>query len=241
MYLGIDRTGGGWLTAENDGDAYSFEKYPSIFSVWKNHVLDADRDLEQILVDVPIGLRDDGEPRECDTAARKRARSSTVFPTPTHAAVFESAYVDAKQTNLEETDGEKSLNTQTWSITPGIREVHELFDKYPDAQDLMRESHPEVCLWALNDHQTVESKKKTDEGFDERVEILAPHGEHVRDSIDDAIERFAMSGVKPDDFVDALALAITAAGDLASLPDDSSQTHDETWDVPCEIVYRADG
>jgi predicted RNase H-like nuclease len=238
MILGIDGANGGWLVAEREGEKdCEFEYYPSFFSVWKNYALEADEKPDRILVDIPIGLRNDGEPRRCDTEARKRARSSTVFPTPSRPAVYESTYEGAKETNERVTDGKTSLNTQTWSIAPLIREADEILDEYGGVRGVVRESHPEVCFWALNGRETVESKKDTQDGFEERVGILEDHEREAEEIVGNAVDKYSKSGVSRDDIVDAFALAVTAQGELDTLPDDPPT---DGRALPMEMMFRAD-
>ena len=73
MYLGVDGANGGWLVAKYDG-SYSFDYLSSFSEVWEKHRTEARKGApERVLVDIPIGLRNDGEPRRCDTEARKPA------------------------------------------------------------------------------------------------------------------------------------------------------------------------
>jgi predicted RNase H-like nuclease len=233
MILGVDGANGGWLVAEYDG-TYSFSYIPSFFSVWKEYGIDADEKPEGVLVDVPIGLRNDGEPRECDTEARKRVRNGTVYPTPCRPVLYEDTYEEAKATNEEMTGG-KSLTTQTWSIIPLIREVDNVLDEYEEARGIVREAHPELCFWALNDGETVKSKKQTREGYEERLRILGEQSPEVRKAAEAATERFEDTGVKPDDVADALALAVTAQGKLRTIPENPPT---DEQGLPMEMVLR---
>ncbi|MDY7081479.1 MAG: DUF429 domain-containing protein, partial [Halobacteria archaeon] len=223
--------------AEYDGDSYGFDYLPSFFSVWKKYVLDAEESPERILVDVPIGLRNDGEPRECDTEARKRVRSSTVYPTPSRPAVYESTYEEAKERN-ENVTGGTSLSTQTWAITPFIRELDEIFDEYEAAKGVIRESHPELCFWALKGER-VETKKNTQEGYQERVRILEGVEDEVGNVAERAVQRYegggGASGVSNDDVLDALVLAVTARGELDTFPDIPPT---DARGLAMEIVFR---
>ena len=227
MILGVDGAGGDWLVAEVESGDYGFALFSSVFDLWEEYGDEADL----LLADVPIGLRNDGEPRRCDREARKRVRRGTVFPTPSRPALGESTYEEAKRKN-ELVTGGKSLSRQTWNILPLIRQVDELLDKHPGACGVVRESHPEVCFWALNGRETVGSNKKTDEGYEERVGVLENHEPSAR-SLVRAAEEAGVS-VKRDDAVDAVALAVTARGEIETIPDDPPT---DGRGLPMEMVY----
>ena len=105
---------------------------------------------DRILVDTPIGLPDGPEGRVCDTEARARLgwpRASSVFPAPVRAALPAATYVEARRINCKASG--KGLTRQTFGILPGIREVNLLLQEGPKAQTIVRETHPEICFWAL--------------------------------------------------------------------------------------------
>lgn len=233
MYLGIDGADGGWLVAEHDG-SYSFEYLRSFSKVWKRYAIEAEKP-DRVLVDIPIGLRNDGEPRECDTEARKRVRSSTVYPTPSRPALYEDTYEEAKRTNVEVTGG-KSLSVQTWNITPLISEVDEVLNGYEGARGTVREAHPELCFWALNGGETVETKKQTEEGHQKRLEILEEADPDAREATDRAVESHrGGTGVDRDDIADAVALVVTARGELETVPEEPPT---DGRGLPMEMVFR---
>jgi len=214
MRAGVDGAGGDYLAAVYD-DGYSYRLFGSFEELW-----DELSGADPILVDVPIGLRNDGEPRDCDTEARRRVRRGVVFPTPSRPAVYEDVYEAAKETN-ERVTGGKSLSRQTWNICPLIREVDEFLDDRREAHGTVRESHPELCLWSLNGGETVGSSKKTDDGYEERVAVLERHEPRAREALADATDALSDEpGVARDDVVDALALAVSAGYETETVPED---------------------
>jgi len=236
MYLGIDGASGGWLVAKHDGGSYAFD-YLSCFSeVWEKYGLGAEGKPEHILVDIPIGLRDDGEPRRCDTEARKRVRRGTVYPTPSRPALHETTYEEAKKTNERVTDG-TSLSVQTWNIMPLIREVDEVLARHDEACGLIREAHPELCFWALNGYETVRSKKQSKEGYRERMEILEKAHTETQEAAVEAVNRYSNTEVCRDDIVDALCLTVTAQGELDTVP---SNPPTDDRGLPMEMVFLSD-
>jgi len=97
---------------EYSGEGFrSADQYTDIEDLWEDH-----DDAELILIDVPIGLREeDNSLRPCDAEARDRLgapRGSSVFPVPVRGVLEAENYEDAKQMQEELTDG--SLGAQTW-------------------------------------------------------------------------------------------------------------------------------
>ena len=79
-----------------------------------------------ILVDIPIGLRQNGNlERLCDKEARKVLgnRKSSVFPVPCRNAVYQSTYQEASSINFQLTG--KYISKQSWFISGRIRQVDE--------------------------------------------------------------------------------------------------------------------
>lgn len=81
-----------------------------------------------IMVDIPIGLRDDTPlPRNCDTFARKvlaPGRASSVFPAPIRSILHEPTHADASGI-CRKLIG-KGISQQSFAIVPKIREADEL-------------------------------------------------------------------------------------------------------------------
>ena len=211
-----------------------------IEELWTDHK-DA---VETILIDVPIGLRETSNAkRPCDDAARNvlgHPRSSSVFPVPVRAAVQEDSYEAAKDTQETRTDG--SLSTQAWAIAEKIEELDTfLRTKQPAAQGIIREAHPEVCLWALNDEQVTAYSKTSQAAaaFSERVDILESADSDILTHIHNA-SRDLDADVSLDDVIDAFALALTASpqtGDLQTLPRQPTDDSGDPQGLPMEMVY----
>ena len=79
------------------------------------------------------------------------------------------------------------------------------------ARATLRESHPEVCFWALNDLQPMKYSKKTKEGRSERRKVLEKAYEDSAAMIDEALSKFKRSQVSEDDILDAVVLVVTAS------------------------------
>lgn len=234
-FIGIDGTPGGWLVVIYDRDGFVDHSIDTdIESVWESH-----SDAEVILIDIPIGLPEGSGPRTCDSRARERLdghRKSSVFPVPVREATRKDRYEEAKQVQEEQTDG--SLSTQSWAISDKIEQVDKYLLDHREAQDTIRESHPEVCFDALNKGNPMEHSKTSEsaKAFWERVSVL----EEIDPGILQTIRRIANNvdgSVSHDDILDALVLALTASpltGELESLP---SERETDEEDLPKQIWY----
>ncbi|MEX2531617.1 MAG: DUF429 domain-containing protein [Gemmatimonadota bacterium] len=239
MYVGVDGCRIGWcaMALSPQGDA-SVEVYPTFTALW-----DAWRAAQLILVDIPIGLKDD-DPRErrCDLEARKvlgYPRGSSVFPAPSRRSLDAESYAEASELNRSSTG--RGLSRQSWAIVPKIREVDRLLRNGAGARSSIREVHPEVLFWALSGGSPILTRKKKPAGILERLQVLEsvyPGAEAVYSS---ALRRWKRSEVARDDLVDALAAAVTGwiGGDrLQSLP--GVQEADPRG-LPMEMVYAMPG
>lgn len=243
MNIGVDGCPDGWIAVFYDqGEYETAKRYKSIEELWADHGASA----ETILIDVPIGLREDSkEPRPCDTAAREKLspdRHRSVFPPPVRAAVHEDSYEAAKKTQEDRTEG--SLGVQSWGIADKIAEVDTfLRDTEPGAKATIREAHPEVCFWALNDEGPMQYSKtgQPAAAFWERVDVLKEIDGDILDHLRDAGTDLD-ADVENDDLLDAFVLAVTASsrtGSLCSLPAEPPEDDggDPTGSLPMEIVF----
>lgn len=187
-----------------------------------------------ILVDIPIGLptesTKESDFRKCDDEARKRlgARMSSVFSVPRREVVDDLL----SKLKIGQTDGEKAwkwkrarrvldqreppvekgegrMTAQSFAILPKIIEVDDLLRRSERAKQIVRETHPEVCFWALNGQEPMEFAKKHGLGFEDRVRLLDEHHHGAKNAIFEACK--GHRGVGSDDIVDAMACAVTAS------------------------------
>jgi predicted RNase H-like nuclease len=236
-FVGVDGCPAGWVAVGLTGDGrLGYQVFPAFDAVLSQHR----RAL--ILVDVPIGLRDTcPEERLCDREARRllKQRRSSVFPAPVRAALCAANYEGASRVNRENTGGRRGLSRQSWAIVPKIREVNEHLAGRHQASPLVREMHPELCFWALNEGQPLRHNKKTQEGYDERVALLSGSVAGVVGLVDRVLRETRRSVVRRDDVVDALVGAVVARlsrGDLKTLPEAPER---DSAGLPMEMVYFA--
>jgi predicted RNase H-like nuclease len=179
-----------------------------------------------ILVDIPIGLLEEGaDHRPPDAAARKLLkgkRASSVFTAPVRPILDAPDYDAANELSRRLTG--RGLSRQSWAIVPKIREVDEILRDQPAWRGRVREVHPEVCFWAFAAGRSMMHNKKTEQGYEERIELLAARFPPARTLVDEVLTSEG-SGVARDDAVDALAAALTGVDgeDLQTVPDNPSR------------------
>lgn len=234
MFVGADGCHAGWFAVAiaKDG-SWETGVFEDVESLWNKY-----RRASVILLDIPIGLREDGAlERLCDKRARKLLgpkRGATVFPAPCRKATREETYREASRVNREMTG--RGLSKQTWSIIPKIREVDELLASDKSAGSRIREIHPEICFWALACHPMQRSKKKR-EGFLERMEVLRSVYPRTDELVSQARAGFKSHDVAKDDILDALSAAVTAKvgkEKLVSLPEPPER---DSRGLPMQMVY----
>lgn len=229
-YVGVDGCPDGWFAVVYGQNGFDEAKlYRSddggFRELWEDLWVEAEDKADTILVDVPIGLWEENpEPRPCDQEARELLeypRNTSVFAVPTRPAVNKAAgtgdYEDAKEVQLEATSGETSLGWQSFAICDKINELDEFIraETDDDRRDVVRESHPEVCFWALYGEKTPEFSKNSQPAaaFWERVGVLEEAGEdNILNHLSKAgeVARDGKSEVSNDDILDSFALAVTA-------------------------------
>jgi predicted RNase H-like nuclease len=235
--VGVDGCKKGWLgiriASSKDWEIEVFEKF---YLLWEKY-----QDASLILVDIPIGLLDDAHGRPCDWLARRilGSRYRSVFPVPCRPAVHAATYDEAIKVNEKRTGSR--IFRATWNIMGKISEVENFLLRTPKARNSVREVHPEICFWALNNHKpTKYSKTKKGEkgkGFEERVGILESVFPNTNDIINEGLFKYKRKDVAPDDILDALAAAITGllgSTRLKTLPENPGR---DAHGLPMEMVY----
>ncbi|MHC1599344.1 MAG: DUF429 domain-containing protein [Candidatus Methanospirareceae archaeon] len=236
MYVGVDGCKKGWfavsLTEDDEWDIAVF--------LDASHLLNKIDESSLILIDIPIGLREkENRERQCDIEARgllRPKRASSVFPAPCRPAIYCKNYKEASDINEERTG--RRLTLQTWYIIPKIRQVDDLLINHEFAKSRVRETHPEICFWAMAGGHPMRHSKKTDEGRSERMQVLQSVYPYTNDIIKRALCDYKRKEVARDDILDALSAAVTAtvgAQRLVSIPQKPE------FDSQClrmEIVHR---
>lgn len=236
LYLGVDRSPEGWFAVAFDVDGFDHAGvFAEIGELWHRYEDVA----EHVLVDVPIGLVEEGEEgRACDRLARDLlgSRSASVFTPPVREATRKRRYPAANRVNERKTG--RGLSKQAFEISDDIAAVDDLLRNVPEANATFVESHPEVCFRAFAGETLVHSKKKAG-GYAERMRALATFDPDAPAAVQAAAEAAGDAEVAVDDVLDATVLAYTACpgpGELYSLPPDPPT---DAKGLPMQIVYRA--
>ena len=249
--VGVDGCRGGWFAVRIEGGekgAWDFDLVKTVTDMVEEKVKKTWKDVSLILIDIPIGLPNPEKRRACDEEAReilKRVgRHPSVFWTSSRAAVDKYRCVHESMTrqqfydSVSAANGEK-LTPPAFAIVPKIAEVDEFIYKRGDNRNpIIREVHPEVCLWALNGKKPMKHGKKNDAGLKERRCVLSKHYPNTINIYNEALKKFPRKKVKKDDIVDAIAAAVTAnccPENLCTLPAGREQRDAE--DLPMEMVY----
>jgi len=238
VYVGADGCRGGWVCV-----SIAAEDNWSVRLVATNAIATVATSATMVLIDIPIGLVDSNcGQRSCDREARRalgRPRGSSVFPVPARATLQAQRFEEALTINRRVTG--RGISKQSWLITPRIRIVDDLLQAVPRLRGVLRESHPEVCFWALNGAQAMRHNKKTAEGKNERMALLR-HFFPAADAVySQARERYRRDAVALDDIIDSLVLAVSAwfgAGRYRTLPDGPPT---DSAGLAMEVVYAAPG
>lgn len=229
---GVDGCRAGWFYFRRDGDVITHGVAQKIHAL-----TDLMPERSRVFIDIPIGLVEHGPSgRGCDQAARQllgRKRSS-VFSAPCRPVLAAKDYDEARTISLKAIG--KKLSRQAFAIAPKIKEVDTYLQNRTRAVTI-REVHPEVCFWALNDRQVVLSSKKTEAGFRDRLTLLRRYLPETPSLVDEAMSTYRRKDVARDDILDALVALVAASvsGDsLRTLPPEPAT---DSRGLPMEIVY----
>lgn len=231
-FVGVDACKKGWfavaLDLQGNWDIAIFKTIDAFGSAFQNAAA--------IFIDMPIGLPHENK-RRCDTETRKilNRRASSVFPVPCREALHADTYRQACRVNRQVL-GVK-LTIQTWNISAKILEVDRFLRNNKQTRPRFRESHPELCFWALAGERTMAFSKKTAEGFAERCSVLIEKCPQANEIVQQSLNQFQRKDLARDDIVDALALAISAKIGLNSSRTIPRDPPLDKKGLPMETVY----
>ncbi|QIB70069.1 DUF429 domain-containing protein [Aminipila butyrica] len=197
LSIGIDGCKGQWIVAVLTDEEVNIHKYKCIDDICRTYT-----DAGSMIIDIPIGLPDSKEmaERRPDNALRKilKGKASSVFNVPYRNAVYAENKQLAKEENMKLVG--KSLSEQSLAIIPAIRQVDKFLNGNSEWKNRLKEGHPEYGFSILNGGVPVMSKKRTDEGALERMQLLEKYCPCISKTIESQRNR--------DDVLDALCLAI---------------------------------
>ena len=166
-FVGVNGCRSGWFSVGFDSRGCDELKVFPAFS----ELLAYYRNARLVLVDIPIGLQKGPGGRQCDQEARntlRSPRSSSVFSAPIRQTVEQAAespgdYDCANVTELRFAG--KRISKQAFSIAPKIAQVDELLKcRDQNAIPKIREIHPEICFWDLDNGNPMQCGKKSKSG-----------------------------------------------------------------------------
>lgn len=163
-----------------------------------------------IAVDIPIGLLDEAVAggRQCDRRARrllKAPRASSVFSPPVRPALPCTTFTSASAANRASSEGRIGISKQCFGLFPKLRDVDAHMT--PELQVRVREVHPEICFYEMNERKAMSRGKKSRQGRSDREQLLLQAGFI---GVGDAMSTYPRSQVAVDDMLDAYAACWTA-------------------------------
>jgi len=235
-YVGVDWSDGSWLAVAFTESGYDHTAvFEGIGDCWARYEEEAAR----ILVDVPIGLVESGDPvRRCDELARSvlGPRSAAVFDPPVREATRKRRYSTANR--VHERKSGQPLSEAAFAAADAIAMCDELLQEVPEAAAVFREAHPELC-YRVFAAEPLSSPPETAAGYAERLRALASYDRDAPPVVQQAAEATEGHAVPVASVLDAVALAYTAQpgdGALHTLPPEPST---DATGLPMECCYRA--
>ncbi len=162
-------------------------------------------------------------------------RHHSIFSPPCRDALAAENYPEACRINLEVCD--RKISKQVWHIRRKIKEIDNLMSTQPAAWDILRETHPEVCFWALAGKQPMTHYKKSPEGKAERLAVLKNYLGQSSTVINTALDRYRRKQLTCDDILDALVNAVTATRldrNMETLPPEPVM---DMLGLPMQMIY----
>jgi predicted RNase H-like nuclease len=239
-YVGAHWAGEPWVTVTFGVDGLvGATVHPSLGAVWAAHGERAER----LLVDVPVGLHDEGRAeRRCDALVRAVLgdRAGAVVPPPVRPVVRKRRYPVAERTSERLTG--RGLSERAFARTEPLAALDDLLGEVPEARAVVAESHPELCFRALAG-APLDHPRETAAGYAERLRILAEFDPEAAPALQRAAaatgDGDGEGAVAVPAVLDALALGYAARpgpGRLRRLPPDPPT---DPGGLPMAVCYRA--
>ena len=171
--LGVDACPGGWVGVVLD-PALRAGVFTALTITDLLELVAETASVAVVAIDIPIGLPDTSG-RAADAEARRVlvGRSSSVFSTPTRAALEADTYAEGRAANLAATGGTTSVSAQAYALREKVLQVDAWVRSGPRVRVI--EVHPEVSF-ARMAGAPVQARKKDVDGVRARREVLADHG-----------------------------------------------------------------
>ncbi|PKH37123.1 Predicted nuclease (RNAse H fold) [Nocardioides alpinus] len=200
--LGVDACPTGWVGVLLDRDLRAQVFVARTITELVDLVDETSR-VAVVAIDIPIGLPDTSG-RAADAEARRVlvGKSSSIFSTPTRAALEADTYAEGRAANLAATDGTTSVSAQAYALREKVLQVDAWVRSGAQPGVRVVEVHPELSFTRMAGAPVL-ARKKDPEGVAARREALAAHGIT-------APAWFRGAGFGEDDLLDACAAAWSA-------------------------------
>jgi len=235
-YVGVAYRDESWLAVTFTGDGYEETAvFDGIGDCWAAY----EEAVRLILVDVPIGLVESGDPvRRCDALARELLgpRSGAVVDPPVREATRKRRFSTANR--VHERKAGEALSEAAFERSDAIAMCDQLLQEVPEAAAAVRSAHPELCFRAFAG-DPLEYDATAAAGYAERMRTLAKQDRDAPPVVQKVAEATAGHEVPVAAALDAVVLAYTAApggGELRTLP---AEVPTDASGLPMELVYRA--
>jgi predicted RNase H-like nuclease len=210
--IGVDGCRAGWVGVHWSVDDTAAVLVAGTMLELVGGLVAAHGPVDVVGVDIPLHLPTDA-PRAAEREARRRlpGRASTVFGSPSSAAIDAPDYAEANRLNREATG--LGLSRQAFGLFPAIRDARAWLAGRPEVR--VEEVHPESSFAELAGEPLLE-RKKTADGAARRRALLVEVGL--------TLPLVAPRGAGLDDLLDAGAAAWSARrvaqGTAVRLPED---------------------
>ena len=171
--VGIDWMSPNWVAVELQDSEATVRCFKHI-----DELCNAYRDVDAILIDIPIGLPENKQEAALrpDALARKLLtgkRKSSVFNVLPRQIVYAETSKEAWDLNGQM---DAKMTPPGEGLRAIIREVDVFLQHHPEWKNRLLESHPEVAFQILNGGQGLLHSKHTESGLQERIIILERYG-----------------------------------------------------------------
>jgi len=208
-YVGIDGCSKGWVAVSVDEEDEIKMKLFELESI-RNIIESFGQGY--YLIDIPVGLPDSQKTiRLCDIEARRLLgfpRSSSIFNPPTWEILEIENYKEANLKYFNITG--KGLQKQSFFIKNKVKSVNFFLRDNLEYRGILKEFHPELSFYFLNGEKPLIYSKRTLEGRNERIKILAVYLNGIKEGLENIFFSMNKREVKEDDIIDACCGAILA-------------------------------
>ena len=210
---GIDGCKKGWFVFSLTENSFECKIISSLEEI-RNEI-----ELSQLtLIDIPLGLEENKSSRICDIDLKKilGKKASSVFNAPIYDLLKAKTYEEACSLSFNKTG--KKISLQAWYLIPKIRDANNFLQKSKN-KELLKEFHPETGFYILNKCKQLNHSKKTENGINERLEILSEFID-AKNMFNQICKNTLRKDLAKDDIVDAMCNAVNGkfSAELKSIP-----------------------